>query len=161
MSSLSKDETQAQAEIDLEEMFFVVEAEVEEVSRQPVCLDDEIEQKYLQDVTELLLYLLLPPEQFRDKLVRSFLLEIIATSVFLPTIKMVCDPDYVNQNISWMVFYLFFLFLFFFNFHIFFHIVCIDVLFLVMFNTLTVGRFFVFTSKLICVKLILFLIRIF
>ncbi|XP_065667120.1 sorting nexin-13 isoform X3 [Hydra vulgaris] len=101
-TNLSVDETLAQAEIDLEEIFFSVENEVEGISRQAVCLDDEIEQKYLQDVTELLLYLLLPPEQFQDKLVRAFLLEVIATSVFLPTIKMVCDPDYVNQNISWM-----------------------------------------------------------
>ena len=32
-----------------------------------------------------------------------FLQEIIAVSVLLPTVELVCDPDYINQTVSWLV----------------------------------------------------------
>lgn len=109
-SNLTPEESKVQAEIDLEEMFFAVESEVEKgISRGPICLDDEAEQLYLQDLTEVLLYFLLPPEDFHSKTIRLFLREIIATSVILPTVNLICDPDYVNQAISWLVSYLIFL----------------------------------------------------
>lgn len=102
-SNLTPEESKVQAEIDLEEMFFAVESEVEKgISRGPICLDDEAEQLYLQDLTEVLLYFLLPPEDFHSKTIRLFLREIIATSVILPTVNLICDPDYVNQAISWL-----------------------------------------------------------
>lgn len=86
------------------------------IDRRAICLDGEGEQQYLQDISEVLLYLLLPSEDFQNKTVRFFLREIIATSVLLPTVNMLCNPDYVNQTISWLVtiilfiyFYLFFI----------------------------------------------------
>ena len=104
MTNLSPGESKVQAELDLETMFFTVEAEVEKgLTRGPICLDDEAEQEYLQDITEVLLYLLLPTEDFHNKTFRYFLREIIATSVLLPTVNLMCDPDYVNQTISWLV----------------------------------------------------------
>ena len=66
-------------------------------------MDGEGEQQYLQDISEVLLYLVLPSEDFQNKTVRFFLREIIATSVLLPTVNLLCDPDYVNQTISWLV----------------------------------------------------------
>jgi len=85
-------------------MFFDVEQEVDKgLSRRAICLEEEIEQQYLQDISEVLLYLLLPAEDFHNKIVRFFLREIIATSVLLPTVNMLCDPDYINQTISWLV----------------------------------------------------------
>ena len=98
------EEIKIQAELDLEKTFFEVESEIEKgLSRGPICLDDESEQSYLQDITEVLLYLLLPPEEFHNKNIRYFLREVIAASVFLPTVNMICDPDYVNQTVSWLV----------------------------------------------------------
>ena len=32
-----------------------------------------------------------------------FLQEMIATCVLFPTVSMVCDPDYINQTIAWLV----------------------------------------------------------
>lgn len=102
-SNLSPDEIKTQTEIDLETLFFEVESEVEKGGcRRGICLEDESEQQYLQDISEVLLYLLLPAEDFHNKTVRFFLREIIATSVLLPTVNMLCDPDYVNQTISWL-----------------------------------------------------------
>lgn len=101
---MTPEESKFQAEIDLESLFFEVESEVEKgVSRKPICLEEEGERQYLQDITEVLLYLLLPAEDFHNKTVRFFLREIIASSVVLPTVNMICDPDYVNQTISWLV----------------------------------------------------------
>ena len=103
-SHLTAEEAKVQNEIDLESLFFEVEAEVEKgITRRTICLDGEGEQQYLQDISEVLLYLLLPAEDFQNKTVRFFLREIIATSVLLPTVNMICDPDYVNQTISWLV----------------------------------------------------------
>eukprot|EP00111_Clytia_hemisphaerica_P023389 TCONS_00068881-protein len=102
-SHLTADEAKVQNEIDLESLFFEVESEVVKgVTRRTICLDGEGEQQYLQDISEVLLYLLLPAEDFQNKTVRFFLREIIATSVLLPTVNMICDPDYVNQTISWL-----------------------------------------------------------
>jgi len=102
-NSLTPEEIKIQGELDLEATFFEVEREVEKgMSRGAICLDDEAEQSYLQDITEVLLYLLLPPEDFHNKSIRYFLREVIATSVILPTVNMICDPDYVNQTISWL-----------------------------------------------------------
>ena len=104
MNNQSKDDSKIQRELDLEEMFFIVEAEVEKgLKRGPVCLEDESEMYYLQDVIEVLLYLLLPEEDFRSKGFRYFLREVIAKSVILPTVNLLCDPDYVNQTISWLL----------------------------------------------------------
>ena len=102
-ANLTPEEIKIQAELDLEKMFFEVEAEIEKTSRGPICLDDESEQSYLQDITEVLLYLLLPPEDFHNKTIRYFLREVIAASVLLPTVNLISDPDYVNQTVSWLV----------------------------------------------------------
>lgn len=102
-ANLTPEEIKIQAELDLEKIFFEVEAEIEKTSRGPICLDDESERSYLQDITEVLLYLLLPPEDFHNKTIRYFLREVIAASVLLPTVNLISDPDYVNQTISWLV----------------------------------------------------------
>lgn len=98
------DENKLQEELDLEEMFFTVEAEVEKgLKRAPICLDDQAEMYYLQDIIEVLLYLLLPEQDFNSKGFRYFLREVIAKSIVLPSVDMICDPDYVNQTISWLL----------------------------------------------------------
>ena len=99
---LSPDDGSIQANVKLEEMFFQVEREIEKgKSMKNVCMDDDKERGYLQDISELLLYLLLPEEDFENKTVRYFLREVIAVAVILPTAELLCDPDYINQTISW------------------------------------------------------------
>ncbi|XP_022665580.1 sorting nexin-13-like isoform X2 [Varroa destructor] len=60
-------------------------------------------EQYLQQVSEVLLYLLLPPADFQNHVTRAFLRELIANIVLLPVIDMITDPDYINQTIVWMV----------------------------------------------------------
>ena len=98
----SPDDGSIHANVELEEMFFKVEREIEkERSMKSVCMDDDKERGYLQDISELLLYLLLPEEDFENKTVRYFLREVIAVAVLLPTAELICDPDYINQTVSW------------------------------------------------------------
>lgn len=99
---VSPDNSPVQANVELEDMFFQVEREIEKgKSMKNVCMDDDKERGYLQDISELLLYLLLPEEDFENKTVRYFLREVIAVAVLLPTAELICDPDYINQTVSW------------------------------------------------------------
>lgn len=99
---MSQDDSPAQANVELEELFFQVEREIEQgKSMKNVCMNDDKERGYLQDISELLLYLILPEDDFENKTVRYFLREVIAVAVLLPTAELICDPDYINQTISW------------------------------------------------------------
>ena len=52
---------------DLESIFFDFEVEMEgEVCRDQVCLDDDVETQYLQELCEMLLYLILPKKEFES-----------------------------------------------------------------------------------------------
>ena len=42
-------------------------------------------------------------ESLFKKVVLFVLQEMIATCVLFPTVSMICDPDYVNQTIAWLV----------------------------------------------------------
>lgn len=59
--------------------------------------------EYLQQISEVLLYLLLPPADFQNQVTRIFLRELIANIVLLPVVDLITDPDYINQTIVWMV----------------------------------------------------------
>ncbi|XP_052095486.1 sorting nexin-13-like isoform X1 [Mytilus californianus] len=82
--------------------FFDLELEMEKnMCRDVVCLDPDSERQYLQDLSEVLLFLLLPQEDFHNKSFRYILREVLVNGIFLPTIDLMSDPDYVNQNIAW------------------------------------------------------------
>ncbi|XP_074658883.1 sorting nexin-13-like [Tubulanus polymorphus] len=88
---------------DLEAIFFDLETDMEDnMCRDHICLNRDKEQQYLADLSELLLFLLLPRDDFNNKPFRYILKEVLVTKVFLPTIDMLSDPDYVNQTISWL-----------------------------------------------------------
>jgi hypothetical protein len=59
--------------------------------------------EWLRDITEALLYHLAPENDFRCKTIRILICEIIANKIFLTTINMLSNPDYVNQLIIWLV----------------------------------------------------------
>lgn len=84
--------------------FFNLELEMEkDMCRDVVCLDPDAERQYLQDLSEVLLFLLLPQEDFHNKSFRYILREVLVNGIFLPTIELMSDPDYCNQNMAWWV----------------------------------------------------------
>ncbi|XP_012879441.1 PREDICTED: sorting nexin-13 [Dipodomys ordii] len=89
---------------DLVDTFFEVEVEMEkEVCRDLVCTSPKDEEAFLRDLCEVLLYLLLPPGDFQNKIMRYFVREILARGILLPLINQLSDPDYINQYVIWMV----------------------------------------------------------
>lgn len=100
---VEKNEGDDNSALDIETAFFQVEHEMEiDICREQICLSEGKEKDYLSDISEMLLYLLLPPEDFHNKPFRYFFREMIATCVLFPMVSMVCDPDYVNQTIAWL-----------------------------------------------------------
>ncbi|XP_032233860.2 sorting nexin-13 isoform X2 [Nematostella vectensis] len=100
---LEKLQKDGEETVDIENLFFQIEAEMEnDICRDKICLADKREKEYLCDISEMLLYLLLPPEDFHNKPFRYFFREVIATCVLLPTAQLVCDPDYINQTVVWL-----------------------------------------------------------
>jgi len=59
--------------------------------------------EYLQDVSEVLLFLLLPVDDFHCKPLRFLLRELLVSTVALPLFGLISDPDYINQIIIWLV----------------------------------------------------------
>ncbi|XP_028391400.1 sorting nexin-13-like [Dendronephthya gigantea] len=91
---------QKEEENQMESVFFQKEHEMlQAMCRGDICLNQEEEKEYLRTVSDILLYILLPPEDFHNKPFRFLLREVIACNVLLPTVEMVCDPDYINQTI--------------------------------------------------------------
>ncbi|XP_078233296.1 sorting nexin-13 isoform X4 [Pogona vitticeps] len=89
---------------DLVDTFFEVEAEMEEkICRDLICTSPKDEEGFLRDLCEVLLYLLLPPEDFQNKIMRYFVREILAQGILLPLINQLSDPDYINQYFIWMI----------------------------------------------------------
>jgi PXA domain. len=51
---------------------------------------------------EVLLFLLMPVDDFHCKPLRFLLREMLVSSVVLPLFALVSDPDYINQIIIWL-----------------------------------------------------------
>ncbi|KAE8596405.1 hypothetical protein XENTR_v10016090 [Xenopus tropicalis] len=89
---------------DFIDTFFEVEVEMEKcVCRDLVCTSSKDEEGCLKDLCEVLLYLLLPPGDFQNKIMRYFVREILSRGILLPLINQLSDPDYINQYIIWMI----------------------------------------------------------
>ncbi|XP_070564761.1 sorting nexin-13-like [Ptychodera flava] len=87
----------------LESMFFDLEVEMEgDKCRDLICLSPDQEAEYLRDVTEMLLFLLLPAHDFYNKPFRYLLREVIVFGILQPMIDRITEPDYINQTIIWM-----------------------------------------------------------
>ncbi|XP_063308466.1 sorting nexin-13 isoform X2 [Pelobates fuscus] len=99
-----KEEQKKDVADDLVDMFFEVEVEMEKfVCRDLVCTSSIDEEGFLKDLCEVLLYLLLPPGDFQNKIMRYFIREILSRGILLPLINQLSDPDYINQYIIWMI----------------------------------------------------------
>uniref|UniRef100_A0A6I8NV79 Sorting nexin-13 n=1 Tax=Ornithorhynchus anatinus TaxID=9258 RepID=A0A6I8NV79_ORNAN len=99
-----KDDQMKDRAENLVDTFFEVEVEMEkEVCRDLVCTSPKDEEGFLRDLCEVLLYLLLPPGDFQNKIMRYFVREILARGILLPLINQLSDPDYINQYVIWMI----------------------------------------------------------
>ncbi|GLG99697.1 Sorting nexin-13 [Gryllus bimaculatus] len=89
---------------DLEALFFDLEVTMEDnlLCRDLVCTDGENEKQYLQDLSEVLLFLLMPADDFHCKPLRFLLRELLVSSVVVPLLRLFSDPDYINQIIIWL-----------------------------------------------------------
>ncbi|CAH1994331.1 unnamed protein product [Acanthoscelides obtectus] len=88
----------------LEDYFFELEQQMEnnKLCRDVVCRNVSTEKEFLSELMEVLLYILLPDEDFQCKPLRFVLREICANCVILPLFNLVSDPDYINQAIIWL-----------------------------------------------------------
>lgn len=89
---------------DLESLFFDLELEMEvTVCRDLVATPPAYEADYLRDLSDVLMYLLLPEAGFDCKPLRFLLREFLVNKVLLPFVESVSDPDSVNQNIMYLL----------------------------------------------------------
>eukprot|EP00911_Craspedida_sp_UC1_P001399 UC1_evm2s1056 len=66
----------------------------------PICKDTEREKAFLRDISEVILYLILPENDFHSRVGRFLARDILAASCIAPTVSNVANPDYVNQCIA-------------------------------------------------------------
>uniref|UniRef100_A0A1I7Y8Q8 Sorting nexin-13 n=1 Tax=Steinernema glaseri TaxID=37863 RepID=A0A1I7Y8Q8_9BILA len=91
-------------EEDLESDFFDLELEMEKTyCRDLVSTTPQYENAYLHDICDILLYLLMPSEDFRSRPLRFILREIIVRKVIMPLLDKFSDPDYLNHIIVWLL----------------------------------------------------------
>jgi hypothetical protein len=55
-----------------------------------------------QAIAELLLFLLLPKEDFRSLGLRTLVRELLVNMVLKPVLDLISDPDYLNQCLVWL-----------------------------------------------------------
>uniref|UniRef100_A0A0N5B8J8 Sorting nexin-13 n=1 Tax=Strongyloides papillosus TaxID=174720 RepID=A0A0N5B8J8_STREA len=88
----------------LESLFFDVELEMEKnYCRDLVSTTPEYEIAYFKDVVDILLYLLMPSEDFRCRPLRFILRDILVNRIFVPCFDKLSNPDYVNYMIVWIL----------------------------------------------------------
>ncbi|KAL3124089.1 hypothetical protein niasHT_004678 [Heterodera trifolii] len=89
---------------DLESVFFDLELEMERsYCRDLVSTSQAYESAYLHDICDILLYLLMPSEDFRSRPLRFLIREIFVSNVFLPLLDRLSDPNVINRMIVWLL----------------------------------------------------------
>lgn len=106
LSSLTEPESNKDTENEtLEKIFFDLEVQMENnlTCRDLVCTDDAHELAFLGEMSEILLYLLLPKSDFDCLTVRFILRELLVHVIIRPLLNLFSDPDYINQACIWLV----------------------------------------------------------
>ncbi|XP_065191551.1 sorting nexin-13-like [Sycon ciliatum] len=89
---------------EFEQLFFEVEKRMEHcLPFEAILCSPELERDYLRDISEIVLYLLLPEGDFENKVLRQLLKEVMVNTVFLPLVERMADEDYVNQTLTWLL----------------------------------------------------------
>ncbi|CAG9585652.1 unnamed protein product [Danaus chrysippus] len=85
----------------IKDLFFDLECSIEnkELCRDIFCTDPEKEAALLSEVSEALLYLLVPEEAWNCHVMKLILIDLLSSIVLRPLIKMLSDPDNINRAI--------------------------------------------------------------
>lgn len=62
-----------------------------------VCLNRQRRAEYFGQITQLIEYLILPPEVFANRTVRFFVRDLIVNTLLMPTVHTITEPDFINQ----------------------------------------------------------------
>ncbi|CAF3462425.1 unnamed protein product [Rotaria socialis] len=96
----AKERMRLEQSTDVAACFFDLEAEYERgICRYEVCTDKDKEKEFLRDIVEVLIYILLPANEFRCVPARMILREVVVNLGLIPFIDMYTDPDAINQLI--------------------------------------------------------------
>ncbi|CAF4719162.1 unnamed protein product [Rotaria sp. Silwood1] len=96
----AKERLRLEQSTDIRSCFFDLEAEYERgICRDDVCMDKDKEKEFLRDIVEVLIYILLPANEFRCIPARVLLREVAVNLGLIPFIDMYSDPDALNQLI--------------------------------------------------------------
>ena len=89
----------------LEEIFFDLEVQMEKnfICRDLVCSNESDERSFLTEISEVVLFLVLPKENFDCVPLRYFLRELLVNVIIRPLLNLLSDPDYINQTFIWLV----------------------------------------------------------
>ncbi|CAI5447504.1 unnamed protein product [Caenorhabditis angaria] len=83
--------------------FFDFELEMEKtLCRDLLSTTPHYENAYLHDLVDIILYLIMPPEDFRCRPLRFLLREVVVGKVLLPTLDYLSDPNEIFQLIVWL-----------------------------------------------------------
>ncbi|XP_011499645.1 PREDICTED: sorting nexin-13-like [Ceratosolen solmsi marchali] len=88
----------------LEKVFFDLEVQMENnlICRDLVCTDKAQELAFLGEISEIILYLLLPKSDFDCLTMRFILRELLVNVIITPLLNLFSDPDYINQAFIWL-----------------------------------------------------------
>ncbi|RLU24077.1 hypothetical protein DMN91_004286 [Ooceraea biroi] len=88
----------------LEKIFFDLEVQMENnlICRDLVCTNDTQELEFLGEISEILLYLVLPKSDFDCLTTRFMLRELLVNVIIRPLLDLFSDPDYINQACIWL-----------------------------------------------------------
>ncbi|XP_053985689.1 sorting nexin-13-like isoform X1 [Hylaeus volcanicus] len=88
----------------LEKIFFDLEVQMENnmICRDLVCTNSMEELEFLGEISEILLYLVLPKGDFDCLTVRFILRELLVNVIIRPLLDLFSDPDYINQACIWL-----------------------------------------------------------
>lgn len=92
------------SENDLLSHFFDFELEMEKtLCRDLLCTTPHYENAYLHDVVDIVLYLIMPPEDFRCRPLRFLLREVIVQRLIIPLLDHFSEADEMNQILVWLL----------------------------------------------------------
>lgn len=107
LSSLTEpiESNEEKEEESLEKIFFDLEVQMENnlICRDLVCTNSIQELEFLGEISEILLYLVLPKADFDCLTVRFILRELLVNVIIKPLLDLFSDPDYINQACIWLV----------------------------------------------------------
>ncbi|EFP03945.1 hypothetical protein GCK72_011945 [Caenorhabditis remanei] len=99
-----KKRTPEDLEAELLSNFFDFELEMEKnLCRDLLSTTPHYENAYLHDLVDIILYLVMPPEDFRCRPLRFLLREVVVRKVILPTLDYLSNPNEIFQLIVWLL----------------------------------------------------------